>query len=627
MQHKFSLVVYASLLVVSLVLVSCSADGLPEPVAPEIETLSAETPANEPTLLGRYSVLSSSNIFGDEVRNYDAMIYRPRHFESGFTLTPEDPGPDEPEEGAGEENTDEDAEETGGVTGGSEAPDEEEADEEGSEMTGGADEGSEEDSEESDEEGSEGLDEEEAEDLDEGVARDTDEGSETLVDLKVDDAGEYEGWDLLTTPENPAFFGGIAEGEKWLELTLTRDARLGVVWGEGKDVPGWLESWTEGEEVELGGDGYRVYEQDFGAGEVTLPAPAPSTNYHLLLAEEGGEPSDAPSVPEGEEEPEVGQPCPAWVHDQYQAEGPDGQLYPSWHPQIDPVYTCTFGHEHGSNPDLLPGDHEVVFGYVADKLDQDESNEGFKNFIMEDGDGNTWMLTVHGKTSSVRRYCTQFHTVKVKVVDPEGELLADLHYKGDFGHSRNADSDVIQPQECDEDQEEIKRASPFTAKSFPDADGEGVDGLEQWLTQVHTDVLSGAESGNLLGLATFSYVMYFINPALLCTDDRCENTVTKSSGERRYLIPVDAPGIDANRAAEDGTFYTDPYGNELRSEDDDDAVEQFVKPDLDVRLTGNIATTCIADDAFDMAYSCDGNAAEPLNATPDMNLENALINN
>lgn len=539
MHSRFSF--YAPLLAIGLILAACNTVGPLEQREPEIKTLATESTTDEPTLLARWSVLTSTNIFGDEVRSYD-MAYFPRQLEDDTILR-----------------------------------------------------------------------------------RNSDEDSDKVV--RVDDTAKYEGWDLLTTPENPAFFGGIAEGEDWLEVTLTRNAQLGVVW-DAEDVPSWLASWDEGQEIALNGEDYRVFEQGFEAGEVTLLAPAPSANYLLLVAEEGGEPSAEPSVPEGLEEPEPNQPCPEWVHDQYQAKGPDGQRYRTWHPQIDPVYTCTFDHEHGSDPALLPGDQEVVYGYVADKLGQDESNKGFKNFAVEDEDGNAWLITIHGQTSSPRRYCVQFHTIKVKVVSPNGELLADLHYKGDFGHSRNADGDVIQPSECDENQEAIKQASPFTAKTFPDPESEGADGLEQWLTQVHTDTLSGAQSGNLLGLATFSYVMYYINPAGLCTDERCTDFKMKDSGERRYLIPVDAPNIDANRAEEEGTFYTDPYANELRDEGDEDAVEQFIKPGLNVSLTGNIGNTCTTDDAFQMAYDCDGNAAEPLSATPDMELvPSSLTNN
>jgi len=46
--------------------------------------------------------------------------------------------------------------------------------------------------------------------------------------------------------------------------------------------------------------------------------------------------------------------CPATLHDRYATRGPDGKLYPAWHPPVvrDPATgrRCTFGHEHGRDP-------------------------------------------------------------------------------------------------------------------------------------------------------------------------------------------------------------------------------------------------------------------------------------
>jgi hypothetical protein len=46
--------------------------------------------------------------------------------------------------------------------------------------------------------------------------------------------------------------------------------------------------------------------------------------------------------------------CSVALHDSYSTRGPDGKLYPTWHPPVvrDPATgrRCTFGHEHGRNP-------------------------------------------------------------------------------------------------------------------------------------------------------------------------------------------------------------------------------------------------------------------------------------
>ena len=42
--------------------------------------------------------------------------------------------------------------------------------------------------------------------------------------------------------------------------------------------------------------------------------------------------------------------CTKEQHDAYSVVGPDGKLYPTWHPPVDPVTGCSFGHEHGRDP-------------------------------------------------------------------------------------------------------------------------------------------------------------------------------------------------------------------------------------------------------------------------------------
>ena len=42
--------------------------------------------------------------------------------------------------------------------------------------------------------------------------------------------------------------------------------------------------------------------------------------------------------------------CTKEQHDAYSVVGPDGKLYPTWHPPVDATTGCTFGHEHGRDP-------------------------------------------------------------------------------------------------------------------------------------------------------------------------------------------------------------------------------------------------------------------------------------
>jgi hypothetical protein len=85
--------------------------------------------------------------------------------------------------------------------------------------------------------------------------------------------------------------------------------------------------------------------------------------------------------------------CPKALHDQYWVYGPDGKVYPTWHPptDTDPVTgrTCTYGHEHGDDPQGSRLSRlEVPFGYVNEQLSpndpqwqRNEDHVGHKVFI------------------------------------------------------------------------------------------------------------------------------------------------------------------------------------------------------------------------------------------------------
>lgn len=64
--------------------------------------------------------------------------------------------------------------------------------------------------------------------------------------------------------------------------------------------------------------------------------------------------------------------CPVSLHQKYSVIGPDGKLYPTWHPatDIDPATgeSCTFGHEHGDDPATSD-----IYDWVTDFIDQDSS--------------------------------------------------------------------------------------------------------------------------------------------------------------------------------------------------------------------------------------------------------------
>lgn len=70
--------------------------------------------------------------------------------------------------------------------------------------------------------------------------------------------------------------------------------------------------------------------------------------------------------------PGPGDTCTKDIHDKYSVVGPDGLVYPTWHPPVDPATGCTFGHEHGRDPrgsSLYRETGPIPFGYANQQLD------------------------------------------------------------------------------------------------------------------------------------------------------------------------------------------------------------------------------------------------------------------
>ena len=64
--------------------------------------------------------------------------------------------------------------------------------------------------------------------------------------------------------------------------------------------------------------------------------------------------------------------CSAEAHNAYSVVGPDGKLYPTWHPPVDPATGCSFGHDHGRDPRgsaLFAQVGPIPFGYANEQLD------------------------------------------------------------------------------------------------------------------------------------------------------------------------------------------------------------------------------------------------------------------
>jgi hypothetical protein len=394
--------------------------------------------------------------------------------------------------------------------------------------------------------------------------------------LKVDGANAYTGWDFFSAYNWSVH--RVATAGDWLELQLNRAATLAIVWRGGPAVPRWLASWTKGPDVGVAGTLFPTYRKRFSAGRVTLGAvydsgaqPGPNATrdtYWVLLAENDGRPSPQPAVPQGRERPRPNETCPGWVHDRYVATGPDGKSYPTWHPQIDPVYWCYHRHEHGSDPKHFSTKQQPLFGYVAAAHGMDEVHQGFKNFVFDDPDGQRWMVTHHFGTAGLARACNRFHTVGIQICRAsDGLLLANLHFMGDFGRAVvNRTQEPLTPPSCPDQFAEAQADRSTGIRQLP-AQSAGSVAYEPWRFD---------SRGNVLGL-TGTFTVNNPDAIVICNNAVCDQPVkTGSSGSFRFFTPNDGFGLAAD--SNTGTFYTDAHGKRLVGQGEAGAVQQYVRP-------------------------------------------------
>jgi len=454
---------------------------------------------------------------------------------------------------------------------------------------------------------------------------------------RVDNAGRYDGWDALS-PANSWGFNNYGQDNTWMNFTLNRPARVGVVWRDDASRPSWLRSgWSEGGTVQIDGDYAPVYEKTFPAGPVKLGTVESTgdgrTMYLVLIAEDDGDPTPTPPVPSGKQYPVPGGTCPDWVHARHTTLGPDGETYQTWHPQWDPVYWCSFGHDHGSSPSLIPGNPMVPYGYVADKVPQDEPNLGFKEFTFQDLSRKHWVrFVIHAGTSSGRRVCAQLHTLYVQVYNNSGTELMNVGFKADYGASISTEGPVLTPSNCGYSMPAL-RSSVGDDRERALNVGAGSNNYERW------DSRDDLPQTRNLGFGSFEHSFDIRNPMSHCVNNTCNSVVKRNpeheNATRRTLgMSAWQSGFTFSVAQALGTgeFFTDPYGNGLVSPSSSHATRQYIDPAVaavDFLINPGInRIDCAASDPWTFDYQChqlgDG---DHLPHVPDMNIQWAIENN
>lgn len=122
------------------------------------------------------------------------------------------------------------------------------------------------------------------------------------------------------------------------------------------------------------------------------------------------------------------------AHDTYTARGPDGQQWPTWHPQVDPITGEVFDHEHGDDPATsLANPVPPLFGYVSSLAGHDElaRHGGHKVAVGNAGQVNkhgyrllmSSRVVFHQGTGGANRFTESHHYLQVDVVGPSGHTL------------------------------------------------------------------------------------------------------------------------------------------------------------------------------------------------------------
>ncbi len=414
----------------------------------------------------------------------------------------------------------------------------------------------------------------------------------------VDDAGAYLGWDVLTPSRN---YSNVTRNP-WLNFTLNRKATAAIVWRSDEARPSWMNSWSRSGDVVVEGRTYPVYKKVLTAGIHALGGPAKTSaeyerTYLLLLAEENGSPTPDPLVPEGKPNVEPNTLCPQWLHDTYTTVGPDGAEYGTWHPQIDPTYWCYFGHDHGSNPNLIPGSPAVPYQYVAGKVPQTEPDVGFKEFIFE-YQNHYVRLVEHASTAMGRRVCARFHTMYVMVYDANGNEKYRSGFKADFGAAVAAeDQSTLTGNTCGYNMEAVRVATDAFRRIRRNADS---GNYEVWRT-VPT---SGTTN---LGLV-LHHTLDIRDPYTFCPTQNCTEVdlhhPDRRQTETRRTLQMRNFEIRASYALDTGTYYTDPFGAGLVASNAPNAVQQYVAPGFNLIFPTD-DFRCEVTDPWRVKYKCD----------------------
>ncbi len=268
--------------------------------------------------------------------------------------------------------------------------------------------------------------------------------------------------------------------------------------------------------------------------------------------------------------------CSEAIHNQYVATGPDGNLYPTWHPPVDPATGCVFDHEHGDNPNGNPAlqGRNVVFCYMATFTNNCMPHNGYKVFAWSNishynapaHSGASVVMVLHQGTSGAGRFTTVFHDIEIHYYNPNDGREAHIYMLAPFGEllvgcgANDPNMDLRLSQANAPGARQISASKCFDPPNIP---------YEDWITALYI----GTDSqGNWKGYMDPHFAIFNPNTYCIVQDNSC----VLGYSDERAGTGADPNSADSwfkgvkreaylnqvwiRNAGGSTTIWTDPYG-------------------------------------------------------------------
>lgn len=213
-----------------------------------------------------------------------------------------------------------------------------------------------------------------------------------------------------------------------------------------------------------------------GPTATMMPMPTPGGSCINCVTVVQSPPNPVPNI--------RGLTCPTWAHDLWLVTAPNGKLYRTWHPSIQPDNLpgagCVYDHTHGPrDPRDSHADNTLpAYGYVADLHGMGEPHVGFKTEFQNAGECNVFegfcstsdvRATFHQGTLGAGRVAQRMHTLEFDLRNVSNG--AEVHVKG-MGDTGFASNQCVPADQVDQEQGTI--GVRFFAMPKPLADSCGV---------------------------------------------------------------------------------------------------------------------------------------------------------